>query len=192
MSEIRYEHRREDGRVVRIKLGDLTAESVDAIVNAANTYLAHGGGLAAAIVWAGGEVIQRESDKVAPVPTGGAASTGAGALPCKRVIHAVGPVWSRQRPDESDRLLSSAVASALKVADAESLVSISIPAISSGIFGFPKDRCARLMLEAVEQFWTDHPETSVREINLCNFDDLTVSIFLKAASARWDHIESSG
>ena len=80
-------------RVLQAVLGDMTAEPVDAIVNAANSKLVHGGGLAGAIVARGGVVIQEESDRLAPVATGKAVATSAGALPCRWVIHAVGPVW---------------------------------------------------------------------------------------------------
>ncbi len=185
MSERRSQRERPDGSVIRIKKGDLTLELVDAIVNAANERLAHGGGLAGAIVRAGGLEIQRESDELAPVATGKAVATGAGALPAKRVIHAVGPIWGRHQPEEADLLLASAVTSALEVASAEGLSSISFPAISSGIFGFPKDRCASVMIEAVERYLDEHPSTSVREVNLCNFDDVTVDIFEAEAQRRW-------
>lgn len=157
--------------------GDLTRERVDAIVNAANEHLAHGGGLAGAIVRAGGEVIQRESDAVAPVPTGGAKATGAGALPCRRVIHAVGPIYSRYTPEEADRLLASATESALAVATAEGLESVALPAISSGIFGFPKERCARVMIATVVGFLEATPAAPLREVRLCNFDEPTVEVF---------------
>jgi len=185
MSTDRFEAELANGTVVRVRKGDLTAEPVDAIVNAANERLAHGGGLAGAIVRAGGDAIQWESSDKAPVPTGGAVSTGAGALPCRRVIHAVGPVWSRYTEDEADRLLASAVRSALDVAHEEGLASISIPAISSGIFGFPKDRCAVVMLDAIGAFLADRPATTVREINLCNFDEPTVALFEAEARRRF-------
>ena len=90
-----FEHQLTDGTWIRVVQGDLTRESVDAIVNAANEYLAHGGGLAGAIVRAGGKEIQHQSrqwvEQHGPVPTGSAAITGAGRLPCRYVIHAVGP-----------------------------------------------------------------------------------------------------
>lgn len=190
MSSVRYET--EISSVsVQVRKGDLTAESVDAIVNAANEHLAHGGGLAAAIVRAGGQTIQQESRNVAPVPTGSAKSTGAGSLPCQRVIHAVGPIWSRQSEQESDRLLASAIRAALEVAAGEGLASISIPAISSGIFGFPKDRCARISFETIEAFLAENPDSSLREIRLCNFDEQTVGIFEEEAKRRYASSSSS-
>jgi len=101
------------GQVLRIVRGDITEERVDAIVNAANSHLKHGGGVAGAIVRKGGESIQRESDEWVrqhgPVPTGQVAVTGAGNLPAKAVIHAVGPVWGEHPQKEADKLLKGAV-----------------------------------------------------------------------------------
>ncbi|MCD6291728.1 MAG: macro domain-containing protein [Anaerolineae bacterium] len=185
--KILYEHRTPVGQLLRIVQGDLTQEPVDAIVNAANGRLAHGGGVAGAIVRRGGHEIQEESDRWVqehgPVRTGSAAITGAGKLPARYVIHAVGPVW-RGRGDE-DELLASAVTSALSLAAEHGLQSVSLPAISSGIFGFPKERAARVILDAVERFLADHPDSSVREVNLCNIDDLTANIFLEEARRRY-------
>ena len=181
MSERRFETGIAGGRVLVVCRGDLTAEAVDAIVNAANERLAHGGGLAGAIVRAGGEAIQRESRALAPVPTGGAVATGAGRLPCRRVVHAVGPVWARYEPEEADRLLASAVRSALGVASDEGLETIAVPAISSGVFGFPKDRCAGVMVDAVLAFFEARPDSTLREVRLCNFDEPTVALFDAAA-----------
>jgi len=184
--QILFEHRLDTGAIVCIVQGDLTAEPVDAIVNAANEHLAHGGGVAGAIVRKGGHVIQEESDRWVrqhgPVRTGTAAITGAGSLPARRVIHAVGPVWGT---GDEVNLLGSAVRSALELAAANGLASISLPAISSGIFGFPKPPCAQVMLQTVADFLAGHPEGSVREVNLCNIDSLTAGIFLDEARRRF-------
>src|SRR5687768_13407759 len=80
-----------NGKIIRLVKGDITARNVDVVVNAANSYLKHGGGVAAAIVRKGGQIIQQESDNIGFVPVGSAAITTAGKLPCKAVIHAVGP-----------------------------------------------------------------------------------------------------
>lgn len=184
MSEVRYEVRLGE-RILRVKLGDITKEVVDAIVNAANENLIHGGGLARAIVKAGGEIIQEESLKIAPVPTGSAKPTTAGRLSAKMVIHAVGPIWGNYSPEEADRLLGSAVTTSLKIATDEGLSSISIPAISSGIFGFPKDRCAKVIIEAVIKFFEENPQSSLKEINFCNFDEPTVTVFEKELKERF-------
>ena len=171
---------------VRIVRGDLLNEPVDVIVNAANEELAHGGGVAGAISRAGGPAIQQESDEIVsrsgPVRTGSAVITGAGQLSCKHVIHAVGPIWGAGNEHAK---LESAVRSALKLAEEHSLRSISLPAISSGIFGFPKDQCARVMLDAVEAHLRDRPEgSSLREIRLCNIDEETATIFQQEALGR--------
>jgi O-acetyl-ADP-ribose deacetylase (regulator of RNase III) len=176
------------GRTIRIVRGDLTEEHVDAIVNAANEHLQHGGGVAGAIVRKGGRVIQEESSKWVrehgPVHTGSAAITAAGALPCRYVIHAVGPVWRGGNQDE-DALLQDAVRSALEWASRYQLQSISLPAISSGIFGFPKERCASIILEAVSDYLSSHSDSTVCEVNLCNIDRETTDIFLAEARRRF-------
>jgi O-acetyl-ADP-ribose deacetylase (regulator of RNase III) len=100
------------------------------------------------------------------------------------VIHAVGPVYASYTPDEAGRLLASAVRSALELASREGLETISLPAISSGIFGFPKDRCAEVMIDAVTEFFAEDSESSLREINLCNFDEPTVAVFAAALKSR--------
>lgn len=187
MREILYERTTSAGQVVRVGQGDLTDEAVDAIVNAANEHLAHGGGVAGAIVRRGGYSIQEESNRWVQehgaVHTGTAAITGAGKLPAKWVIHAVGPVW-RNRGDEPE-LLASAVRCALEVAAERSLESISLPAISSGIFGFPKPLCAEVMWATVLDYLAAHPEGSVREVNFCNLDRHTVGIFHVEAIRRF-------
>jgi putative ATPase len=164
---------------IEVVHGDITAEQVDAIVNAANGRLAHGGGVAGAIVRAGGREIQEESRawvrEHGEVPTGEAAITGAGRLPARHVIHAVGPVW-RGRGDEP-ALLRSAVQSALAQADAHDLTSISLPAISSGIFGFPKPRAAAVIWEATLDYLEAHPETSLDRVRFCNIDRHTAALF---------------
>jgi putative ATPase len=184
MREVRYQAFLDDGRAIRVVRNDLTREPVDAIVNAANGRLAHGGGVAGAIVRAGGSVIQRESDAWVrthgSVPTGGAAITGAGTLACRYVIHAVGPVWSN-RGDEP-ALLARAVQSALDLAEQHGARSVSIPGISSGIFGFPKPLCAEIVLREIQSWLECHPESTVREVNACNIDAHTTDLF--AAEAR--------
>jgi O-acetyl-ADP-ribose deacetylase (regulator of RNase III) len=186
MRQVLFERETPEGQVIRVVQGDLTAEEVDAIVNAANERLAHGGGVAGAISRKGGPDVQRESDawvrEHGPVSTGSAAITGAGALPCRYVIHAVGPVWGS---GDEERKLASAVCSALDLADKNGLRSVSIPAISSGIFGFPKPLCAEVMLRAIRGWLSDHPEGSVREVNACNIDALTAELFAEEAQSQF-------
>jgi len=175
---IRSEHHTESGITIRVVQGDLTEENVDAIVNAANEHLSHGGGVAGVIVRRGGRIIQDESNQWVqmhgPVKTGAAAITSAGSLPAKYVIHAVGPIWGT---GDEHKKLSSAIRSALDIAVDHKLKSISFPAISSGIFGFPKDQCAQVFFATLTIFAHDHPDGSVREIRLCNIDKETTNIF---------------
>lgn len=183
MGEVRKVILLEKGEI-EIVTGDITDEDTDAIVNAANSHLAHGGGVAAAIVRAGGYEIQRESDeyvrKNGPVPTGEAAVTGAGRLKAKYVIHAVGPVWRGGNNDEEE-LLRKAVYNALLRAHELKLKSVAMPAISMGIFGFPKDRGTRIMLKAIEEFFKEHPDTTIEKVRIVNLFDEMSEEFIKAA-----------
>ena len=170
------------GHALSLRQGDITGEAVDAIVNAANEGLAHGGGVAGAIVRKGGYGIQDESDRIGRVAVGSAAITGAGTLPARFVIHAVGPHWNGFTPEENDRLLRSATIAALEIARERGLRSIAFPAIASGIFGFPKNRCARVMLEAVSDWVSDHTEAAPCDLRFTIIDDETVAHFASA----WD------
>jgi len=166
----------EGGKILRIKKKDLTEEKVDAIVNAANSHLKHGGGVAGAIVRKGGKTIQEESDKIGYVPVGNVAVTSAGSLKAKYVIHTVGPRWGEGNEDEK---LRSAVYNSLKKAQELGLRSISLPAISSGIFGFPKERCVRIIVETIIEFFKENKESTFRVVNCCNVDDFTYNLFLR-------------
>jgi len=141
-------------------------EDVEAIVNPANENLAHGGGVAGLISRNGGPEIQEESDQKAPVPTGHATYTCAGDLPFKYIIHAVGPVW-RGGGGNENVLLRSAVLSALKQADDLNLKSVSLPCISTGIFGYPLKPALKVIVEAITTFM--ETDSSLCEIHLCEF-----------------------
>jgi O-acetyl-ADP-ribose deacetylase (regulator of RNase III) len=166
------------GHRLSVRRGDITTEAVDAIVNAANSGLVHGGGVAGAIVRRGGQVIQDESDRIGRVRIGAAAITGAGALPAKAVIHAVGPVWRGNTPEENDRLLGAATTAALEIARQRGFDSIAFPAISSGIFGFPKHRCAMVMIAAVRAWAQERPTGGPHDIRFTIIDDATLTSFL--------------
>lgn len=185
MSQLLAQTTLPNGQRVALFQGDITQEQVDAIVNAANEWLQHGGGVAGAIVRAGGEVIQQESNRIGHVPTGSAAVTGAGRLPARYVIHAVGPIWKNYTPEEADRLLASAVLSSLQRADKLQLATIAFPAISSGIYGFPKERCAKVMLSAIEEYFASHPNSSVREVRMVLFDAPTCEAFQAEFARRY-------
>jgi O-acetyl-ADP-ribose deacetylase (regulator of RNase III) len=169
------------GQTVALYRGDLTDEHVDAIVNAANSALQLGGGVAGAILRKGGPSIQRECDRIGRTPVGSAAVTGAGDLPARAVIHAVGP---RMGEGDEDQKLASAVRSALDLAEARGFASVAMPAISSGIFGFPKDRCARILIDEAERFCREHPDSALREIRFTLIDDETVGYFQREFARR--------
>ncbi len=188
MADIKATHTLPGGQVLRVVQGDLTQEDVDAIVNAANEWLAHGGGVAGAIVRRGGLEVQWESDawveKHGRLPVGGVAVTGGGRLRARRVIHAVGPVWEGGRDDEPDDL-RAAVSNALRAAEEEGCASVAMPAISSGIFGFPKRLCAEILVDAAVDHFGQHPGGAVRELRFTNIDWETVSVFLDEFERRF-------
>lgn len=162
------------GKILMLVRGDITEEKVDAIVNAANSRLKHGGGVAGAIVRKGGNIIQEESDRIGYVPVGEAAMTTAGSLPAQYVIHAVGPRWGEGQEDQK---LQNAVLNSLKLADEKGFRTLSMPAISSGIFGFPKDRCAEILLSNIRDYLETHPATTLREVRICLFDKESLAVF---------------
>lgn len=163
-------------KTMKLVQGDITERDVDAIVNAANSHLQHGGGVAGAIVRKGGQIIQEESNKIGYTPVGTAVITGAGKLPAKFVIHAVGP---RMGEGDEGNKLKSAVLNSLKLASEKGLKSVSMPAISSGIFGFPKDRCAEILVKEALNYIKENQESSLELIEFCVYDDLTMGYFKK-------------
>lgn len=186
MTTIVAEHDLTSGQIVRLIHGDLTEEKVDAIVNPANAQLAHGGGVAGVIVRVGGQEIQAESDRWVrehgPVSHDHPAITSAGRLPCRYVIHAVGPVWGE---GDEDAKLRAAVIGALTLADERALTNLALPAISTGIFGFPKDRGACMILDAIVDYFADKPESSLRQVRVTLIDEPSVAIFADEFSHRW-------
>jgi O-acetyl-ADP-ribose deacetylase (regulator of RNase III) len=168
------------GQSLQIVQGDITIEEVDAIVNAANEYLQHGGGVAWAIMKRGGDVIQNESDKWVKqhglVSHAHPAWTSGGSLPVKYIIHAVGPVWG---DGDEDKKLADAVTGSLRVADELKLLSLAMPAISTGIFSFPKERAAGIIFSAIEKFFSSNQNSTLKVIRIVLFDDATIQPFLK-------------
>ena len=172
---------------------DITDEIVDVIVNAANEWLSHGGGVAAAIVRKGGRIIQEESDGVmaqrsrCPLRVGDAVHTGAGTLPCKFIIHTVGPRWDDFDKDRHVSLLRLACIKSLCLAAQLELCSIALPPISSGIFGMPKDICAQVMFAAVEEFScsVEAEFSTLREIRIVIIDDETINVFYEEFLKRY-------
>ena len=161
---------------VRIEVAqlDITLAAVDAIVNAANESLQLGAGVAGAILFGGGASIQEECDRIGHCPVGEAVVTGAGDLTARRVIHAVGPVW-RGGSGGEENALASAVLAALARAEEIGARSVAVPAISTGIFGFPVDRAAAISASSARSF----AETAkvVERVVFCLFDERTCDVF---------------
>ncbi len=182
------------GQTLALYRGDLTEAHVDAVVNAANAQLRHGGGLAGALVRRGGARLQAESD--AWVLTHGPASharpalTGAGRLPCRAIIHAVGPVWGSGAEDAK---LQTAYTAALELAARENFASLAFPSLSTGIFGFPVERAAPLAVGAVLAYCAARPGSPPREIRFILIDQPSVAAFQRAiehltAPEPYDHL----
>ena len=173
-------------RTFQLVQGDITAETTDAIVNAANRFLRHGAGVAGAIVRNGGPVIQEESDAWVrthgPVSHAEPAWTSAGRLPCRYVIHAVGPVWVDAQGagagGEEDAKLAAAVTGSLKVAENLGLASLALPALSTGIFGFPVERAAKVILSAIRDYFSSRPGSGLKQVRLVLYDQPTSDVFL--------------
>jgi O-acetyl-ADP-ribose deacetylase (regulator of RNase III) len=158
--------------VLRLVQGDITDSATEAIVNAANTSLKLGGGVAGAIARKGGPKIQQECDEIGGTSVGGAVITTGGNLKAKHVIHAVGPVHGMEREDAK---LKDATLNSLKLADKHNLKSLAFPAISTGVFGFPKDRCAIIMLSTAIAY-LEGP-TKLENVVFSLYDQQTFKIF---------------
>jgi O-acetyl-ADP-ribose deacetylase (regulator of RNase III) len=160
---------------------DLTRQEVDAVVNAANEYLEHGGGLAAAVVAAGGWEVQEESDRwVAEhgsLSPGTAATTGAGRMPARMVVHVAGPRC--QAGQDNEGLLREAIWAALDAAAGHGCRTVAMPAISAGIFGYPLEEAARVIAAACAAWARGHPG-ALEEIRLVGFSAAAAEAFAAA------------
>ena len=161
-----------NNHILELLDGDLTEMDTDAIVNAANTQLILGGGVAGAIRKKGGPKIQAECNKIGGTFVGGAVITTGGNLKAKHVIHAVGP---RMGEGNEDQKLKNATLNSLKVADENHLKSISFPAISTGIFGFPIERCAEIMLKTTIDYLKG--QTGLEKVVFCLFGTDSYEVF---------------
>ena len=162
------------GRKLILQEGNIVLLEVDAIVNAANTNLILGGGVAGAIRNAGGPSIQEECNAIGPINVGEAVMTNAGNLKAKHVIHAAGPV---QGEGQEDTKLRSAALNSLKIADENKLKDIAFPAISTGIFGFPMQECSEIMIQTAMAFLEPHEYP--QDVIFCLYGQDAYSIFEK-------------
>jgi O-acetyl-ADP-ribose deacetylase len=162
--------------------GDITRQSLDAIVNAANSSLMGGGGVDGAIHRAGGPRILEECKKIVArqgrLPTGKAVITTGGNLPARYVIHTVGPVWHGGSANE-DQLLASAYRESLLLAEKHKLKSLAFPSISTGAYGYPVDMAAKVAVQTVAAFLKNEA-FSVREVKFVLFDTTTYATYARA------------
>ena len=158
--------------VIELVQGDITELETDAIVNAANGQLVLGGGVAGAIRRKGGPAIQAECNEKAPIRAGDAVITTGGDLKAKYVIHAVGP---RMGEGDEDEKLRNATLNSLKAADENDLASVGFCAISTGIFGYPIVRCAKVMLETTMDYLKE--ETGLERVVFCLYDVKSYEVF---------------
>jgi O-acetyl-ADP-ribose deacetylase (regulator of RNase III) len=166
---------------IEIVLGDITREDVDAVVNAANARLAHGGGVARAISNGAGPELQRACDELVdeygPLSTGKAVATDAFRLPCRKVIHAVGPIYGRHGGREAE-LLAAAHRSAVSLAAELGLTSIAFPAISCGIYSYPLDEAAPIAISSTIEALSTAPD--IARVRFCFIAEPERSAFERA------------
>lgn len=161
---------------VETQKGDITRLAVDAVVNPANSALVLGGGVAGAIARRGGLDIQEECRRIGGTPVGTAVITTGGRLPARHVIHAVGPRWGE---GDEEQKLSNATLAALRLAEAHGLRSVALPAISTGIFGYPLEDAARVIVGSIRRH-LEPGSTSLEQVVLCLFDDEALRAFDEA------------
>lgn len=172
-------YRLNDARAIRLVEGDITRIAADAIANAANSALAGGGGVDGAIHRAGGHEIMRELDEIRPrvgrVPAGQAVATSAGRLPAKYVFHAVGPVYRDGRHGEPEAL-ASCYRVCLEMAEERGCRTISFPAISTGVYGYPPEDAAQVAVAEVRRFLETRAE-NVREVIFVQFGEAAYRVY---------------
>ncbi len=158
---------------LKLTVGNIALLDVEAIVNAANTSLVLGGGVAGAIRKYGGPAIQDECDRLAPIRTGEAVITGGGRLKARFVIHAAGPVYTGRGTEDAE--LAAATRASLRIARDRKISSLAFPAISTGIYGFPIERASEIMLEVTLEFLEANEFPA--EVIFCLYDDEALGVF---------------
>lgn len=163
---------------IELARGNITEERVDAIVNAANAYLVHGGGVACAIVKAGGKTIQQQSSEWVrvhgPVTHRHPAFTRAGNLPCRYIVHAVGPIWGEGGETHK---LADAITGSLELGERMGFSSMSFPAISTGIFQFPAPLAAQVILGTIHAYFGQNPQSFLKLVRILLIDEMTFRDF---------------
>lgn len=164
-----------------VKVGDITHEDADAIVNAANSTLMGGGGVDGAIHRAAGPELMQECTEIRAakypdgLPTGKSVITTGGQLAARHVIHTVGPIYGRHNGQEA-KLLAESYRGAIRLAASHGLKSIAFPAISTGVYGYPKEEAARVAREAVETALREYPQ--IEEVRMVFFSEADARLFL--------------
>ncbi len=168
--------------LIQLVLGDITEQKVDVVVNAANSSLLGGGGVDGAIHRAGGPSILEECREIrrttypGGLPTGEAVMTTAGLLPARHVIHTVGPVYGREGRREAE-LLAAAYRNSLALAASRSLESVAFPAISTGVYGYPREAAAAVASRAIAEFLNE--DETIEEVRLVFFSKGDMNVFLR-------------
>ena len=186
-----------EGKIILVFKDNICDRNVDVIVSAANSFLHRVGDVSKAIIEAAGKDVKDECDRYiidrGPLLDGHVVVTSAGKLPFKKIIHAVGPKWTKEaarvktmgRSPREESLLRYAVKNALD--SAQSYKSIALPAISAGVYDFPYELCAKIMVDSAVAFFQENPGCSLSEIQFTSTDDDVVKAFVKAMDSRFLH-----
>jgi O-acetyl-ADP-ribose deacetylase (regulator of RNase III) len=181
-------HLLERGGVLQLEIADITVQEVDAIVNPANAYLRHGGGVAGALVRAGGREIQLESDALVkrdgPLEVSGVAVTDSGTLKAGKIIHVLGPQLGEKKIEEN---LYDSFMNVYKKAGSMGIVTLAMPAISTGIFGVSVRICAKKFFQATVDYFKNYPSSSLKLIRMCLINSKT---YLEFLSISFDYFSS--
>lgn len=164
--------------MIRVEQTDITTLEVDAIVNAANESLQGGGGVDGAIHRAAGPELLAECKTLGGCPTGEARLTGGHLLPARHVIHTVGPVWKGGTEGEAD-LLAACYRNSMALAAEAGATSVAFPAISTGVYGYPKDQAAKIAVHTIRDWQAQHPEHGDIEVTLVAFDSGNAGLYRK-------------